>query len=85
MFNNTVSKGADCVCVSVACWVFYITEAFGWKDGRQRFGEAFLNSLTHIVSGIMERLVLDWRGDCAHTDTDNSLSRMQSYSVRSSL
>lgn len=39
------------------------------------FGKAFfLNNLTHIVSGIVELLVLDsWR-DCAHTDTDKSLS-----------
>lgn len=28
----------------------------------------FSNSLTHIVSGILELLALDLRSDCTHTD-----------------
>lgn len=51
----------------------------------ESFGKAFLNNLTHIVSGILELLVLDSWGDCAHTDTDKSLSMMQSLSVKTFL
>ena len=48
-------------------FLFRVTfQRFGWKDGGQLW-ESFSNNLTHIVSGILERLVLDpWR-DCAHT------------------
>lgn len=56
-------------------------ESFGWKYGRQLW-KGIPNNLTHIVSGILERLVLDSRRDCAHTDTDKSLSMMQSYRVK---
>lgn len=46
------------------------------------FWKSVSNNLTHIVSGILELLVLDsWR-DCAHIDTDKSLSMMQSLSVK---
>lgn len=53
-----------------------------WKIALEKL---FLSNLTHIVSGILELLVLDsWR-DCAHKDTDKSLSMMQSKCVKSFL
>lgn len=76
-FNNTLHALQSllrslyvCVCNLSR---FYISEV--WVERcRIALGKLFLNNLTHIVSGIVELLVLDsWR-DCAHTDTDKSLS-----------
>lgn len=48
----------------------------------ESFGKGFSNNLTHIVSGMVELLVLgSWR-DCAHTDTDMSLSIMHKLSAK---
>ena len=57
---------------------------FGWME-RWRIALFFFfcgnNNLTHIVSGILQLLVLDsWR-DCAHTDRDKSLSTMRELVV----
>lgn len=42
-------------------------QRFGWKDGGRLLEKVFFrNNLTHIVSGILELLVLDVRRDCTH-------------------
>lgn len=53
---------------------FYI---FRGLNGKMKQAlEKLSNNLTHIVSGILDLLVLGSWGDCAHTDTDKSLSTM---------